>query len=219
VSVPGRSLRQISEQPIGYAFGMRLVARSGPHLIEVDTLRRLGVRQVPAPDEMLTFVTELRAAPGTWRLGARLEQPADSSGQFFRDADVSVPAADGSLSLSDIVLGDPEGGRPWQAPDGPFPLSATGSYAKGASIPIYYEIAGVAAGAEIETEVAFTPEEDERGVTVTFTERAGGSIERVRRELGTDRLKPGRYVMRMTVKTPDGRTASRETAVYVLEDQ
>jgi hypothetical protein len=217
VSVPGRSLRQISQQPIGYGFEMRLVGRSGPHLIEVDTVRRLAVRQAPAPDEMLTFVTELAAAPGTWRLGASLAQPADSSGQFFRDTDVAVPGAAGALSLSDIVLGDPTGGRPWQAPDGPFPLSSTGSYARGTSIPIYYEVAGVAPGTEIETEIAFTPEDDDRGVTVTFTERAGNRIERTRRELGTDRLKPGRYLMRMTVKTADGQTASRETAVYVLD--
>jgi hypothetical protein len=166
---------------------------------------------------MLTFVTELAAAPGTWRLGAALGQPADSSGQFFRDSDVAVPSAAGALSLSDIVLGDPEGGRPWEAPDGPFPLSSTGSYARGSSIPIYYEAAGVAAGTEIETEISFTREGDDRGVTVTFTERAGGAIERTRRELGTDRLKPGRYLMRLTLKTADGQSASRETAVYVLE--
>lgn len=217
VSVPGKSLRQISQQPIGYGFEMRLVGRSGSRLIEVDTVRRLAVRQVPAPEEMLTFVTELAAAPGTWRLGASLEQPADSSGQFFRDSDVAVPSATGPLSLSDIVLGDPAGGRPWQAPDGPFPLSSTGSYARGSSIPIYYEVAGVAPGTELETEIAFTPEDDDRGVTVTFTERAGTAIERTRRELGTDRLRPGRYLMRLTVKTADGQAASRETAVYVLD--
>ena len=218
VSVPGRSLRQISQQPIGYGFDMRLVGRSGTHLIEVDTVRRLAVRQAPAPDEMLTFVTELAAAPGTWRLGASLEQPADSSGQFFRDSDVSVPSAGGGLSLSDIVLGELSGGRPWQAPDGPFPLSSTGSYARGSSIPIYYEVAGAAAGTEIETEIAFTPEDDDRGVTVAFTERAAGPIERTRRELGTDRLKPGRYLMRLTVKTANGQSATRETAVYILGD-
>lgn len=218
VSVPGRSLRQISQQPIGYGFAMRLVGRSGDHLIEVDTVRRLAVRQAPGPEDMLTFVTELSAAPGTWRLGASLEQGADSSGQFFRDSDVAVPSSGGSLSLSDIVLGATAGGRPWDAPDGSFPLSSTGSYAKGSSIPIYYEVAGVAAGTEIETEITFTPEDDDRGVTVTFTEQAGGAIERTRRELGTDQLKAGRYLMRMTVKTADGQSATRETAVFVLEE-
>ncbi len=216
VSVPGASLQRISEQPIGYGFDMRLVGQSGSHTIELDTVRRLAVRQAPGPQEMLTFVTELSAEPGMWRLGASLRQPADSSGQFFRDADVAVPAAGGALSLSDIVLGETQGGRPWQAPDGPFPLSSTGSYRKGRSIPIYYEVAGVAAGTEIETGISFMPEDDDRGVTVTFTERASGPIERIRRELGADRLRPGRYLMRMTVKTADGQSAARETAVYVL---
>jgi hypothetical protein len=217
VSVPGRSLKRISEQPIGYAFDMRLVGRSGTHVIEVDTARRLAVREAPGPDDMLTFVTELPAAPGRWHLGASLEQFADSSGQFFRDTDVAVPAASGSLSLSDIVLGDAVAGRPWEAPDGAFPLSSTGSYRRGSAIPIYYEVAGVAAGTEVETEISFMPEDDDRGVTVTFTERTAGPIERTRRELGTDRLRPGRYRMRMTVKTADGQSATRETAVFVME--
>ena len=122
-----------------------------------------------------------------------------------------------ALALSDIVLGAATGGRPWTAPDGPFPLSPTGSYFRGEPVPIYYEVAGVAPGTELETEIAFTPEDDDRGVTVTFTERVGTAIERTRRELGTDRLRPGRYLMRLTVKTADGQAASRETAVYVLD--
>lgn len=218
VSVPGRALKRISDQPIGYAFGMRVVGRSGPNVIEIDTTRRLAVRQEPGPDDMLTFVTEFAAAPGSWQMGASLEQVADSSGQFFRDPDVSVPAEAGSLALSDIVLGDPAGGRPWEAPDGSFPLSSTGSYRRGSAIPIYYQVAGAAAGSAIETEISFTPEDDERGgVTVTFTERASGGIEHTRRELGTDRLRPGRYRMRMTITAADGQSSTRETTVYVLD--
>ncbi|HEX6644949.1 MAG TPA: hypothetical protein VF037_09730 [Gemmatimonadales bacterium] len=218
VSIPGSALTRISDNPIGYGFAMRVVAQSDGRLVEIDTLRRLGVRQEPGPGEMLTFTTELPIDPGTWRLGVAIEQPVDSSGQFFRDGDVSVPAAGGRLSLSDIVLGAAQGGRPWQAPDGPFPLSATGSYRRGSGIPIYYEMAGAGAGSEVETEIAFMPEEEGQGATVTFTERAGSAVERVRRELGTDRLKPGRYQMRMTIRTAGGESATRETSVYILDD-
>jgi hypothetical protein len=218
ISVPGSALSRISDDPIGYGFVMRLVAQSNGRLVEMDTLRRLAVRQEPRPGEMLTFTTELPIAPGTWRLGVAIEQPSDSSGQFFRDGDVSVPAAGGRLSLSDIVLGASAGGRPWQAPDGSFPLSATGSYPRGSGIPIYYELAGVGAGTEVETEIAFTPENDDRGVTVSFTERVANPVEHVRRELGTDRLEPGRYQMRMTLRTADGQSATRETSVFILDD-
>src|SRR5690606_7735605 len=218
VSVPGRSLVPISSQPIGYGFDMRLVGTSGSRLIEVDTVRRLAVPRPPADQEMLTFVTELDAAPGTWSLGATLEQPADSSGQFFRDPDIAVPPAGGQqLAMSDIVLGATAGGRPWNAPDGSFPLSPTGTYSQGESVPIYYEIAGVSGGTELETDITFAPEGEDDGVTISFEERAGSAIQRIRRELGTERLEPGRYSLRVTIRGPDGQTATRETGLYVAE--
>src|SRR5690606_28667309 len=145
-------------------------------------------------------------------------QPADSSGQFFRDPDISVPPSGGQeLAMSDIVLGATDGGRPWNAPDGPFPLSSTGTYFKGQSVPIYYEIAGVSGGTELETEITFAPEGQDDGVTISFEERASAAVQRIRRELGTERLDPGRYSLRVTIRAPGGGTATRETSLYVAE--
>ncbi|HEU5049127.1 MAG TPA: GWxTD domain-containing protein, partial [Gemmatimonadales bacterium] len=168
VSVPARSLTPISTEPIGYGFRMRVVARSGAHLVEIDTVRRFAVRSTPGPDDMITFTTELPVPAGIWRVGTAIEQPVDAAGQFFSDGEVTVPSESGGLALSDIVLGAATGGRPWTAPDGPFPLSPTGSYFRGEPVPIYYEVAGAAVGGELETEITFTPEEEERGVTVGF---------------------------------------------------
>jgi hypothetical protein len=217
VSVPARALTPISTAPIGYGFRMRVVARSGPHLVEIDTVRRLAVRSAPGPDDMITFTSELSVPAGMWRVGAAIEQPADTSGQYFSDGEVSVPAGAGRLALSDIVLGAAAGGRPWTAPDGPFALSPTGSYRRGEPVPVYYEVAGAGGGTDLETEITFTPEEEERGVTVGFREEAAGPVLRVRRELGTERLNPGPYRLRVTVTGPGGASATRETRLYVMQ--
>lgn len=219
VSVPAEALAPISSQPIGYGFEMRIVARAGSEIIEVDTVRRLAVRQAPTPGQMLTFAAEMALDAGTWNVGVVVQQQGDSAGQFLRDADVVLPDASGAaLALSDIVLGDTRGGRPWNAPDGPFPLSSTGSYARGQAVPIYYEIAGAGTGGEIETEITFAREEGNDQSAIQFTERAVGPVERVRRELDTSRLRAGRYLLTVSLRTSDGRTAQREASLFIVSD-
>ncbi len=218
-SVAAEDLVPISQQPLGYGFRMRLVARSGPQAIEVDTVRRLAVREAPQPGQMLTFATELPVAAGDWWVGVVVRQPADSSGQFGRDQDVAVPAAGGALALSDIVLGTAVGGRAWEAPDGPFPLSATGSYAKGEPLPVYYEVAGAVTGSELTTDIAFALDDDNgERTTINFSEQATGAVQRFRRELDTRRLDEGRYTLSVTVRTADGSSQTRRTQVFIREE-
>ncbi|HEU4801112.1 MAG TPA: hypothetical protein VFS94_10800 [Gemmatimonadales bacterium] len=218
-SVAAEDLVPISQQPLGYGFRMRLVARSGPQAIEIDTVRRLAVRETPQPGQMLTFTTEVPVATGDWWVGVVVRQPADSSGQFGRDQDVAVPAAGGALALSDIVLGTAVGGRAWDAPDGPFPLSATGSYAQGEPLPVYYEVAGVVGGSELTTDIAFALDDDDgEATTINFTEQATGAVQRFRRELDTRRLDEGRYTLLVTVRAADGSSQTRRTQVFIREE-
>ena len=218
-SVAAEDLVPISQQPLGYGFRMRLVARSGPQAIEIDTVRRLAVREAPQPGQMLTFATEVPVAAGDWWVGVVVRQPADSSGQFGRDRDVAVPAAGGALALSDIVLGTAVGGRAWEAPDGPFPLSATGSYAQGEPLPVYYEVAGAAAGGELTTDIVFSRDEDDGDrTTIKFSEQASGAVQRFRRELDTRRLDEGRYTLSVTVRAADGSSQTRSTQVFIRDE-
>lgn len=218
-SVAAEDLVPISDQPLGYGFRMRLVARSGIEAIEIDTVRRLAVREAPQPGQMLTFTTEVPVVTGNWWVGVVVRQPADTSGQFGRDRDVAVPAAGGALAMSDIVLGTAVGGRAWNAPDGPFPLSSTGSYAKGEPLPVYYEVAGATPGSDLATEIVFAKGDDDGDrTTIEFTEQATGEVQRFRRELDTRRLDDGRYTLSVTVRAADGSSQTRSTQVFVRED-
>jgi GWxTD domain-containing protein len=218
VSVPGTTLVPISQQPLAYGFQMRLVARSGLRTFELDSVRHLGVHQVPEPGQMVTFTTEIPLPPGSWNVGVALRQQPDSAGEVLHDRDVPVPDLAGkALALSDIVLGDKTGGRPWAAPDGPFPLSSTGSYVRGEPIPIYYEIAGARPRSEIESEITFVRDDGKGRSVIRFSERFDGPIARIRRELNTSKSQPGRYSLTVRIKTPDGRRAERETTLIVAE--
>ncbi|HET7602754.1 MAG TPA: GWxTD domain-containing protein [Gemmatimonadales bacterium] len=216
-SLPASALSPIVENPPGYGFHLHFVAASGDSVIESDSTRRFRVRQALDPGQMLTFTTEMELRPGTWNFGSVLRQPVDSAGQFFRSPSLQVPdPGSTALEMSDIVLGAENGGQPWQAPDGPFMLSPTGTYTRGEPVLVYYEVAGAHPGETLKTEVTFAREEGGDKTTLSFSEQAGGAVSRIRRAMATDRLKEGRYTLRVTVKSEDAsRTATRETTIYV----
>ncbi|HET6779294.1 MAG TPA: GWxTD domain-containing protein [Gemmatimonadales bacterium] len=217
VSVPAPSLAPISQDPLAYGFRMRLVARSGPRAFELDSVRRLGVRQAPKKGQMVTFTTEVPLEAGTWRVGLALQQQRDSAGEVRHDREVPVPDARGTrLALSDIVLGDATGGWPWAAPDGPFPLSSTGTYVRGEPVPIFYEIAGAGTRGDIESEVTLVRDDGKGRSTIRFTERTDRPVLRVRRELNTSKSQPGRYTLTVRIRTPDNRRAARQTTLILI---
>ncbi|HET8633223.1 MAG TPA: GWxTD domain-containing protein [Gemmatimonadales bacterium] len=217
-SLPASALQPIIDDPPGYGFQLHFVAASGDTVIETDSTRRFRAQQELEPGQMLTFTTEMGLRPGTWNFGSVLRQPVDSAGQFFRTPALDVPdPGSTTLQMSDIVLGAEAGGLSWQAPDGPFMLSPTGTYTRGEPVLVFYELAGARAGETLKTDVTFAREEGGDETTLSFSEQAGGAVDRLRRAMATDRLKVGRYTLRVTVRSEDGsRTATRETAIYVV---
>ncbi len=114
ISVPATSLTPISQNPPAYQLRMRLGGRSGPRSFQLDSMRQFRVEQAPVSGQMVTFTTEVPLEAGAWRVGLALEQQRDSAGEALHDPEVPVPDVAGTgLALSDIVLGDNTGGRPW----------------------------------------------------------------------------------------------------------
>jgi GWxTD domain-containing protein len=219
-SVPAEALAPISEDPLAYGFRIRMVARSGPRSIELDSVRHLGVSQAPQPGEMITFTTEIPLQAGSWNVGVALDQPRDSAGEVLRDTVVPVPdPAARALALSDIVLGAETGGFRWMAPDGEFPLTSTGTYVRGRPIPVYYEVAGMRRGSETETEISFVREDGKGRSVIKFSERADNPVERIRRELNTSKSKPGRYTLTVKIRTADGRKVERQASMIILPER
>jgi len=219
ISVPANTLKPISLEPLAYGFQMRLVARSGSRATELDTTRLLGVHQAPQAGQMVTFTTDVPLPAGAWSVGVALEQQHDSGGDVLRDPEVPIPDISGkTLALSDIVLGDATGGKPWAAPDGPFPLSASGSFVRGEPVPIYYELVGARPGSEVKSEITLVREDGKGRSVIGFSERVDGAVRRVRREVNTSKSEPGRYTMTVKVTT-DGKAAQRQTSLLVVQKE
>jgi GWxTD domain-containing protein len=216
ISVAAEARKRLAKQPLTYPFRVRVVARSGSRIVELDSAPTLRVSQPPRPGEMISFTTEVPLPAGSWNVGVAVEQQTDLAGEVLRDSLVPVPdVASRTPVLSDIVLGDVTGGRSWLAPDGQFPLSSTGSYVQGEPVPIYYEVAGVTTRGDMETEITLVRDDGRGRSVIRFSEQVDPPITRVRRELNTEKSQPGRYILTIKVRTPDNRGALRETSLFV----
>ena len=185
--------------------------------VELDSTRHFITDAVPARSN-LSGVFELPLADGRWQLAILVRQREDTlGGAYALRRDLQVDGGAG-LALTDIVTG--RAGQPgWPAPDGPFPVNTLGTWPEGGVVELWYEVRGVPAGEEYRTTLRVEPAEEHLrdDITVATTDRAAGSVTRVRRSLGLQALQPGRYRLVVTVEH-GGATAVREQEILVTED-
>jgi GWxTD domain-containing protein len=166
---------------------------------------------------------ELPLPTGLWRWRAAL-QLGHSLGVVLPRDSVRVSGPAPGLSLSDLALGVREASARWSPAVGdtvlltPFDL-----FREGAEVELYYEVAGVTAGAPYRHEIAVfrlkgEPATAERRpvVTLAFEEPAAGPLLRSHRVLQLSRLKPGRYLIEVQVRAPDGAPVSRRREFRVV---
>ncbi len=180
---------------------LRLVATAGSVVVEADTTRRLRIHGDPGA--LVLLAEELPLRSGAWDLGLVISDEG-STGQYFRQSDVVVPAESG-LSLSDIVLAQEQDGLPWMGRDGVVSLNALGAYAQGHPIVLYYEEAGDASSRTTH----ITIRDEHNTVTLAFTERPGAGVVAVRRNVDTHGLRPGPLTITVAVTDGAGHTAAR----------
>ncbi|CAN5780162.1 hypothetical protein BH24GEM1_BH24GEM1_21970 [soil metagenome] len=159
----------------------------------------------------------------TWRAALQL---GESLGVVLpRDTvRVSEPAP---TALSDLALGVRGASAEWMPEPGdtvlltPFDL-----FREGAEVELYYELTGATPGAPYRHEIAVfrikgQPGRAERRpvVTLGFDERAAGPLLRSHRVVQLARLKPGRYLLDVRVRTPGGGATARQREFRVVPSE
>jgi hypothetical protein len=96
-------------------------------------------------------------------------------------------------------------------------------FLEGSEVELYYEAAGATEGAAYRHEIAVFRIKGQPGVaerrpvvTLGFDERAAGPLLRSQRVLQLARLKPGRYLIEVQVRTPDGDSVARRREFRVV---
>jgi GWxTD domain-containing protein len=210
---------------VRYEVRLRAVASddNGRPFADLDTTIIFHPSAPLGRSQYLIGRAELPLPPGRWTWRAAL-QLGDSLGIVLPRDTVRVEAAGGSLSLSDLALGVRGASARWTPVTGdtvlltPFDL-----FLEGSEVELYYEAGGAAPGTSYRHDIAVYRVRGEPGVaerrpvvTLSVDERATSPQLRSHRVLQLTRLKPGRYVIEVSIRAPEGQTAARRREFLVV---
>jgi hypothetical protein len=153
---------------------------------------------------------ELPLPPGRWTWRAAL-QLGDSLGIVLPRDTVRVDAVGGRLSLSDLALGVRGASARWEpVPGDTVLLTPFDLFLEGSEVELYYEAGGATPGTSYRHDIAVYRVRERRPVvTLSVDERAPAPQLRSHRVLQLTRLKPGRYVIEVSLRTPEGQAVAR----------
>ncbi len=154
----------------------------------------------------------LASPPG--RRVARLAVSAgDSLGAVTEGDSLSIPSARSEDPvLSDLVLGR-KGGPVWMpVPEDTVYFNPFASFTPDQTIRLYYEVYGLRAGSNYQTELTIGRKGRKEDVRIRFDEIAQGGVDRESRAVGLGRLKPGDYRLRVRITDAAGHVADAEAA-------
>ncbi len=180
------------------------------------TTRHLRMPDRLPDDAQVTGVLEatLPTDITAWSLIAR--QGHERGGRVF-NLD-SSPLEQGPLVLSDLIVGAKRQGLAWNAGAQPVPLAPLGIVDHKEPVSLYFQIRSAIAHdtATIAITVSRTDGANDRDlISVAFASRLGPGLTEVQRELGAQRLDPGRYLLQVRITTSDGLHAKRSTPLYL----
>ena len=225
VAEPGTEPEPAGEG-VRYTVRVRAVASDGKDrpFADVDTTLVFRPSMALGRSQYLIGRVELPLPPGSWRWRAAV-QLGDSSGVVLPRDTVRVAGTDGSsLSLSDLALGVREASARWvPAPGDTVLLTPFDLFREGSEVELYYETAGASAGTAYRHEIAVYRLRGEPAladrrpvVALAFDERAHQERLRSHRVLQLARLKPGRYLVEVQVRAPDGSSVARRREFRVV---
>jgi tetratricopeptide (TPR) repeat protein len=226
-AVPGAKLVPRARPDRGpgvlYPIAFRLIAldRTTGITRQMDTTRTFLARDTLRGDQHLTGLLELPVPPGFYQVRALVGQPGAEAGTGVGRDSVNIPASPTSMVLSDLILGRSESGLAWPYAGEKVPLNPLNAFPKGSDAELFYEIGGLTTGAAYQIVTAVRKADDKPTakpqVQVGFEITAGAEYERVHRSLGLGGLKPGAYVLIVTVaEAGSGQVARRERALNIL---
>jgi hypothetical protein len=134
---------------------------------------------------------------------------------------VSIPASPQDLVISDLILGRAESGLNWPYGQKKVPLNPLNAYPAGGDAALFYELGGLRPGTAYQITTAVRKPGDNPDarpqVQSAFQLTATEPYQQVTRGLGLTNLKPGAYLLQVTVKeTGSDREVTRRRALNIL---
>jgi hypothetical protein len=236
VAVPGQALvpRTVAGSTV-YSIALSLIVldTATQRVSRTDTTVHLRAARELQQGEHVRIHLDLAAPPSTTAVHRMVLRDAaePSHGRLYAGS-VTLPDYRGTaLTLSDIVLAEPEGGT-WRRGDVQLGLVPPRQFAENSALTVFYEVYNLPENAPYRTEIELKPTDGsglfggirklfggKNGLTLRFegVARPGANgVQEVRRV--TPSLPAGRYEIRVNVTNlATGATATRQTRFIVLD--
>jgi GWxTD domain-containing protein len=210
-----------------HVFRMRasVLAEDGAVVATLDTVRRILSRELVPAGEQLLARAPIRVPPGQYTIRASLEH--GDAGLVSRRDTVRVADPNASaLSVADLIVGSRNVRLFWIAADGDTTwLNPLARFRRDTPAQVTLEIAGLAPGAPYRVEVRVIRPGGGgvlsrlfgggAALRVAFDGIHPGGLATVRRELALDEIKPGTYLLEVTVTANGAREMRRQELTVV----
>jgi hypothetical protein len=219
-AIPGSSLYAT---PTGgsviYPIRLRALVRdaTGETVAELDTLRNFGAPRIVPYDADLLGRIALPLPAGDYTVRMALETPSRGMVSPPRTIHVAGPSAP-RIDLSDLALGARSVPLPLREGGDTAWFNPLGRFHRREPLQLFFEVAGVAPQAPYHATMAvLRPGRTEPLLQVEFNTVAGGSPDRVHRQVDIAQLGTGKYILQVTVAAADGGKAVRQRAFTVIQ--
>ena len=215
-ALPGAGLRSYpAPGGVGYPFEFRVIVYDSTfhRVAGLDTLR---VFRSPADVPDRSYLTEQLSVPvpaGHFHFHFVVQELQADAGAMVRAHAVDVPRTDSGFSASDLVLGLEGSGLSLRRTGGDIPLDPLSRFPRDGTVEVYYELYGLPQGTAVPTRLSVEPAGGRsllqrifgggRGANLEYnTVTDAANIARVRQRIVLTALRPGHYVLTVTLRDP-----------------
>lgn len=198
----------------------------GTLVASVDTVRRFLLQGAMPDGELLLGRQAIRVPAGRLTLRASLEHNLAGISSRRDTVVVTSPTA-ATLGLSDLVVGARSVRLFWVgAPGDTTWLNPLARFRQREPMQLTFELSGLVAGSPYRTEIRIARPGGSalsrlfgRGAALrlAFEGVHLGGVTSIRRELALDEVKPGTYLVEVTVSTPSGEKQTRQQEITVVK--
>ena len=232
-AISGKDLEPVTVTS-GYLYSVRLrfaaTDRTGQVVASLDTTRHfVAPSPVPATEHLVGRVA-LPLRPGSYEYRLAIQQGEEAGVVLPADTVRVGGLTSGALALSDLVLGSRSTNLVWRRADQDTILfNPLHTFKRSDEMQLYYEVEGLRPGRPYEVRLAVKKQGGGGGLfrkifggggaalSLKYEGQATAALEPAHRGLKLDRLKPGNYVLEMTVTDGEGRHDKRVREFQVVE--
>ncbi|MEP6687623.1 MAG: GWxTD domain-containing protein [Gemmatimonadales bacterium] len=233
-AISGKGLEPVTVTR-GFLYSVRVrftaMDRTGRVMAALDTTRHFVAPEPVPDDEHLVGRVSLPVPPGLFEYRLAIQQGEEAGVVLPRDSVRVGGPTSVALGLSDLVLGSRSANLAWrQTSNDTVLFNPLQTFKRAEEMQLYYEVQGLQPGNPYEVRLAVRKQGGSGGlfrkifggggaaISLKFDAQASSAVETAHRGLLLEKLKPGLYVLELTVTDAAGHRDQRFQPFQVVDE-